>query len=58
MEKEELINRIIEIDKKAKEQINKEKDKSFNIQKYVSEEFEQKKSELDAEIYCLVGYAR
>ncbi len=49
MKKEELINRIIEIDKKAKEQINKEKDKSFNMQRYVSEEFEQKKRAIDEE---------
>ncbi len=47
MEKEELINKIIEIDKKAREQINKEKDKSFNMQKYVGEEFEQRKKEID-----------
>ena len=49
LEKEELINRIIEIDNKAKEQIGKEKDKSINMLEYVNDEFAQKKEKMDEE---------
>ena len=49
MEKEELINRIIEIDRKAKEQISKEKDKSINMSEYVENAFLQEKKKMDDE---------
>ena len=51
MEKEDLINKIIEIDKEAKEQICKEKEKNNNIKEYVSKEFAQKKEEIDEEYH-------
>lgn len=47
MEKEELINKIIEIDKEAREQIQKEKELSIHMQAYVEEEFAKEKKQMD-----------
>ncbi len=58
MEKEELISKIIEIDKKAKEQIDKEKNKKENMKEFVEKEFAQKKQEIDGEYHIKIEFEK
>lgn len=46
---EEIFNRVVEIDEKAKEIVNIEKEKKLNIEEYIESEFGIKKVVLDME---------
>lgn len=46
---EEIFNKVIEIDEKAKEIVNIEKEKKLNIEEYIESEFGIKKVVLDME---------
>lgn len=46
---EEIFNKIIDIDKKAKDIVESEKNRKINIEEYIEKEFTAQKALLDAE---------
>ena len=51
---EEVINKVIEIDKKASEIIAKEEEKSKNVEFYIEEEIKKKQEKIESEMKKII----
>ena len=51
---EELINKVIEIDKKASEIILKEEEKNKNLENYIEEEIKKKQDKIETEMKKII----